>query len=79
MSDLFGGTLGFTPAFTGQQIANQTGAGAASAFVGGMNAGTSRKNQGLQQERFEFQKQQYNDSMDRLKAFGFYLNDGMPE
>ncbi len=37
---LFDGVENFTPAFTGQQIANQTGAGAAQALTSGMNAGS---------------------------------------
>lgn len=65
--------------FKGRELAIAAGGGAAQAFTSGMNAGTSRKNQGLQQEQFEFQKQRYADSMERLRAFGGFLNDGMPE
>lgn len=71
---LFDGTENFTPAFTGQQIANQTGAGAASAFTGGMNAGTSQKHEQLQEKEFDFKKKQYSDQLERLDLFKQWLD-----
>lgn len=69
MSALFGGVENFTPAFTGQQIAIQAGSGAASAFTSGMNAGTSRKSQGLQQQKFNADQMMQGKQMEALDGW----------
>jgi len=50
------------PALRGQEIANETGRGAASAFIGGLNAGTNKG-------QFGFEKLKYQNAQNKMKEF----------
>lgn len=76
MSALFGNTLGFTPAFTGQQLAIAAGGGTANALTSGMNAGTGQDRTKLAKEQFAFEKKNYEDTIKRVDAMMNYLDGG---
>lgn len=80
---LFDGVEGFTPAFTGQEIANQTGSGAAGSWSSGMNAGSSRENADTERNNSNYlqqaktaQVQQTNDFFSHASQFGVFGGGG---
>lgn len=75
MSELFGNTTGFTPAFTGQQLSIEAGKGLAQSFTSGMNAGSNSRQTGVAEDEFQLEKDKYNDTARRLDAFRSWLNE----
>lgn len=64
---LFDGVQNFTPAFTGQQLAIQSGQGAGQSISRGMQTAQRGKAQDLNEREFEFNKKKYEDMIKQLK------------
>lgn len=69
---LLDGVQNFTPAFTGRQLAQSSGRGAAQAFTSGMNARTARKSQELSEARFSDEQADELRAIERLQEFHKY-------
>lgn len=78
---LFNGVENFTPAFTGQQLAIQSGQGAGQSISRGQQTARGGKAQSLDEQQFQFQKQKYEaeqPSVDELSRLFEFLRTGMP-
>lgn len=76
---LFDGTQSFTPALEGQRIAVGAGQGAAHGLTSGLSESTSRKSESLREQEFRFQKEQFNDTKQRLDMFKQWLDSKIGE
>lgn len=74
MSALFGGVENFTPAFTGRQLAMQSGQGAGQSISRGMAMAQRGDALQLEKDKFTLEKDKYNQMIERLKLFKIWLD-----